>query len=349
MIVDSARYRDGRRLAGPGTAAPDGGFVWIGLAEPGATEFAQVGAVAGLPAGLVAQALGTPRGAGVTRYPQALLVVLPTVERPPGRPHEVTTGQLLVLVGDAFVLTVRHGPVGPMRGLRARLEQQPLTLTDGPTAVLHEVCAATVDTCLAALAADPGSRVLRAAARQALAPLRELAAGPLPGLRAAAERLAAAGAPAAAPGPGPGPGTEEPPGGGLSRGGWPDGDVARAEGPGGEPAHGGWPGDGSTAEPPGGGASPAEPPGDGSPTEPPGGGASPAEPPESDVPHAGPPGGELRRLGAWGALAVPPLLLGGYALADRSAAVPYGYPLAFGATALVCGALHRLFKRGGWL
>ncbi|MDH6140644.1 magnesium transporter [Kitasatospora sp. GP30] len=298
MIVDSARYRDGRRLAGPGTAAPDDGFLWIGLAEPGEAEFAQVGAVAGLPAALVAQALRTPRAAGVTRYPQALLVVLPTVERPAGQPHALTTGQLLVLVGDSFVLTVRHGPTGPMRGLRARLERQPHLLAGGPTAVLHEVCAATVDGCLTALAADPGSRVLRAAARQALAPLRELAGGPLPGLRASAERLAAACEAGAAPRPDGAPRPEQAP------------HAEQAPQP-------DWP--------------------------------PHAEPPSSKPPSGGLPSGGLRRLGGWVALAVPPLLLGGYALAGQASAGPYGYPLAIGATALVCGTLHRLFKHGGWL
>jgi magnesium transporter len=267
VITDSARYRDGRRLAGPGSAAPDGGFVWIGLAEPGEAEFTQVGAVAGLPPEVVALALRAPRRPGVTRYPQALLVALPTVEAAADQRPGVTTGQLLVLVGESFVLTVRHGPVGPVGGLRARLEQQPHLLADGPAAVLHAVAAATVDAYLAALAADPGSRVLRAAARQALDPLRELTADPLPALGEAVERLARACTP---------------------------------------------------------------------------GGGAPAAPAER-------PPAWLRRLGGWAALAVPPVLLCGYALADQGSVVPYGYPLAVGATALVCGTLHRIFKRGGWL
>ncbi|WP_181799560.1 CorA family divalent cation transporter [Kitasatospora acidiphila] len=343
MIVDSARYRDGRRLAGPGTAAPDDGFLWIGLAEPGEAEFAQVGAVAGLPAALVAQALRTPRAAGVTRYPQALLVVLPTVERPAGRQHALTTGQLLVLVGESFVLTVRHGPSGPMRGLRARLERQPRLLAGGPTAVLHEVCAATVDGCLTALAADPGSRVLRAAARQALAPLRELAAGPLPGLRAGAEQLAAECGAGAAPQPGRAPqpvqaaGSEQVPH--AERAPRPE-QVPHAEQ---EPRPGRAP---HAEQEPG----PARAPHDEPPhAEPPSGELPHAEPPSGEPPHAELPSGELRRLGAWVALAVPPLLLSGYALAGQASAGPYGYPLAIGATALVCGILHRLFKRGGWL
>ncbi|MFE9421450.1 CorA family divalent cation transporter [Kitasatospora sp. NPDC006697] len=266
MITDSAHYRDGRRIAATGGPGIDGGFVWIGLADPGGAEFAQVGAVAGLPAGTVAQALGAPRQPGVTRLPEALLVVLTTVQ---GVRAGVTTGQLVLLVGEGFVLTVRHGPPGPMRGLRDRLEQQPQLLAHGPAAVLHAVCAATLDEYLAALAAEPGSRVLRTAARQVLGPLRELSAGLLPALREPVELLTAASAP--------------------------------------EPA-----------------------------------------PPRAAVRGAADRPG-VHRLAAWAALTAPPVLLAGYALVDRDAAVPYGYPLGAGATALACGVLHRLFKRWEWL
>ncbi|GAA1946280.1 CorA family divalent cation transporter [Kitasatospora viridis] len=276
MITDSARYQDGRRLAAAGTPGTDGGFVWIGLADPGEAEFTQVGAVAGLPAGTVAQALRAPRAPGVTRLADALLVVLTTVQRDGAA---MTTGQLVLLVGEGFVLTVRHGPPGPMRGLRARLEQQPRLLAHGPVAVLHAVCAATADEYLAALAERPGSRVLTAAARQVLGPLHELSTGLLPALREPTERLAAACAPPPAPA-------------------------------------------GATARPPA---------------------ARPAGP------RRGTPGSTAQRATAWAALAVPPVLLAGYALVDRQAAVPYGYPLGAGATALACGVLHRLFKRWGWL
>ena len=57
----------------------------------------------------------------------------------------VETGQVLVLVGDRFVVTVRHGQAGSLAHRRSELEAHPERLRSGPAAVLHSVVDEVVD------------------------------------------------------------------------------------------------------------------------------------------------------------------------------------------------------------
>jgi magnesium transporter len=51
----------------------------------------------------------------------------------------------MVFIGDAFVVTVRHGECSPLAQVRRRLEEDPEMLRHGPTAVLYSIADATVD------------------------------------------------------------------------------------------------------------------------------------------------------------------------------------------------------------
>jgi magnesium transporter len=57
----------------------------------------------------------------------------------------VETGEIMLFLGNRFVVTVRRGELGPLDGLRADLERHPETLAHGPAAVLHAVMDAVVD------------------------------------------------------------------------------------------------------------------------------------------------------------------------------------------------------------
>src|SRR5205823_6219970 len=57
----------------------------------------------------------------------------------------VTASELMLFVGDSFVVTVRHGEASPLSAVRKRLEHQPEILRHGPTAVLYAVSDAVVD------------------------------------------------------------------------------------------------------------------------------------------------------------------------------------------------------------
>ncbi len=58
---------------------------------------------------------------------------------------DVETGEVMVFLGDRFVVTVRRGDANPLAGVRARLEQNAEHLSLGPAAVLHAVMDSVVD------------------------------------------------------------------------------------------------------------------------------------------------------------------------------------------------------------
>ena len=60
----------------------------------------------------------------------------------------IDTGDVMVLLGDRFVITVRHGAAGALRSVRADIEGRPSLLAAGPWAVAYAVCARMVDSYL---------------------------------------------------------------------------------------------------------------------------------------------------------------------------------------------------------
>ncbi|MFF7355459.1 MULTISPECIES: magnesium/cobalt transporter CorA [Streptomyces] len=151
MIVDCAIYRHGHRTEGPedlsdalGEARAAGGFVWIGLHEPSEREFGLVTQEFGLHPLAVEDALKAHQRPKLEVYDDSLFMVLkPVVYEPEG--DTVSTGEIMVFIGDCFVVTVRHGEGSPLAAVRRRLEEEPEMLDKGPTAVLYAVCDAVVD------------------------------------------------------------------------------------------------------------------------------------------------------------------------------------------------------------
>ncbi|AIR97401.1 magnesium/cobalt transporter CorA [Streptomyces glaucescens] len=151
MIVDCAIYRNGRRTEGPedfsdalDEARAGGGFVWIGLHEPTEQEFSHVSEEFRLHPLAVEDALKAHQRPKLEVYEDSLFLVLkPVVYEPES--DAVSSGELMVFLGDGFVVTVRHGEGAPLAAVRRRLEREPELLVKGPTAVLYAVADATVD------------------------------------------------------------------------------------------------------------------------------------------------------------------------------------------------------------
>ena len=62
---------------------------------------------------------------------------------------DVETGEIMIFVGDSFVVTVRRGDVAPLAPVRRLLEADPERLgEDGPAGVLHKILDTVVDTYL---------------------------------------------------------------------------------------------------------------------------------------------------------------------------------------------------------
>lgn len=151
VIVDCAIYRDGRRAEGPQdfSEALDevraaGGFVWIGLHEPSEKEFAHVTREFALHPLAVEDSLKAHQRPKLEVYDDSLFLVLkPVVYEPES--DAVSSGEVMVFLGDSFVLTVRHGEGSPLAAVRQRLEHEPEMLAKGPTAVVYAIADATVD------------------------------------------------------------------------------------------------------------------------------------------------------------------------------------------------------------
>jgi len=151
MIVDSALYQNGRRASGPTDisdlveiARRDGGFVWLGLAEPTKEEFDMVVGELNFHPLAVEDAIHAKQRPKMEDYEGLTFFVLKTVffDR---KESEITTGELLCFIADHFIVIVRHGEGSPLAQVRQGLEDKPELLAAGPFAVLHAVADRVID------------------------------------------------------------------------------------------------------------------------------------------------------------------------------------------------------------
>lgn len=150
MIVDCGAYVDGHRETGclaldelgPWLAKPEA-FVWLGLRMPGADELVGVGEALGIDIDDLEEAL-TPHARPVlSSRPEQTWLVLRTVRWNQSL-RCLMLGELSVLAGPDFVLTIRHGQASPLTGLRQRLEQEGEGL-DSPHHVLAAIISLVVE------------------------------------------------------------------------------------------------------------------------------------------------------------------------------------------------------------
>ncbi|MGH8990805.1 MAG: magnesium/cobalt transporter CorA [Acidimicrobiia bacterium] len=151
MIVDCALYRDGQREGGQLAldemalaCRAKGSFVWIGLFEPTEEEFGTVRREFDLHELAVEDAINAHQRPKLEVYDNTLFVVLKTARY--DEPSEtVELGEILIFVGEGFIVHVRHGAASALAGVRARIESRPDLLCCGPSAVLHAIVDKVVD------------------------------------------------------------------------------------------------------------------------------------------------------------------------------------------------------------
>jgi magnesium transporter len=152
VIVDCALYHHGVREVAPEdfsdaleTARAQGSsFVWVGLHDPTEAELAKVAAEFSLHKLAVEDALTTHQRPKLEEYDDSLFVVLKTV-RYDEDTQQIELGDVMLFVGDSFVVTVRHGKGRALSDVRKRLETQQEILDCGPSAVLYAIADKIVD------------------------------------------------------------------------------------------------------------------------------------------------------------------------------------------------------------
>ena len=152
MIIDCAHYQDGRRrdegavpLQEAATRCGQGGFVWLGLFEPGDEELSQVRDTFGLHELAVEDAQNFHMRPKIESYDQDVQLVILRTARYDDDAEEVEFGEISVFLAPTFVITVRQGVASELRGARQRLEQRPELLAAGSASVLWAVLDQVVD------------------------------------------------------------------------------------------------------------------------------------------------------------------------------------------------------------
>ncbi len=150
MIVNQAVYEHGRRLAEPVAledtyeqSRPEGVFAWIGLLEPTEEEFESVRREFGLHELAVEDAIIAHQRPKLELYGDSLFIVLKTA-RWIAPDDTIELGELLIFVGDGFIVSVRHGEPS-LRDVQLQMEQRPDLLAQGPSAALYAIVDRVVD------------------------------------------------------------------------------------------------------------------------------------------------------------------------------------------------------------
>lgn len=159
MIVDYALYQNGLRHLEPSNlpeliskAKNEGGFVWLGLAEPTQEEFDKIAGDFRFHPLAIEDAIGAKQRPKFEEYPEVQFCVLRTVFYNEAK-SEISTGEIFCFIGNHFIVVVRHGDGSSLANTRQLLEANTDQLVKGPYAVLHAVIDHTID-CYIDIAAE---------------------------------------------------------------------------------------------------------------------------------------------------------------------------------------------------
>ncbi|MEV6341964.1 magnesium and cobalt transport protein CorA [Actinoplanes sp. NPDC051851] len=158
-VVDCGVYLNGERM--PGAYTPDqalaeagrrdGAFVWLGLHEPSEKEMAAIAHTYGLHELAVEDAVKAEQRPKLEQFGAVHFLVLRTARYVPHQEltessQVVETGQMMIFIGERFVITVRHGDASEMTPVRADLESGRANLLEqGSWAVAYAVTDRVVD------------------------------------------------------------------------------------------------------------------------------------------------------------------------------------------------------------
>jgi len=163
-IVDCALYLDGKRQQ---TQPIDyrealalarnehGAFVWLGLHAPTAEQMKGIAEAFGLHELAVEDVVTAGQRPKLEQFNEVSLLALRAaryVEHKELTEYSevIDTGQIMLFLGEDFVISVRHGEAVRLSQVRERLEAKPDLLKQGPWAVAYGVMDEVVDQYVAA-------------------------------------------------------------------------------------------------------------------------------------------------------------------------------------------------------
>ena len=157
-VVDCGVYVDGKREPGSFTpdealreaCARDNAFVWLGLHEPAEREMSAIARTYGLHELAVEDTVKAEQRPKLEQFGAVQFLVLRTARYVPHSEltetsQIVETGQMMLFIGERFVITVRHGDAARLAPVRADLEERGALLEQGPWAVAYAVTDRVVD------------------------------------------------------------------------------------------------------------------------------------------------------------------------------------------------------------
>ena len=153
MIVDCAHYQDGRRsthdpvdIDEAAARSRDGGFVWLGLFEPGIAELKEVAEAFGLHELAVEDALTAHRRPKMDNYTGNVRLIILRTARYDDDAEEVDFGTISLFLAPSFIISVRRGAASELREARLRLENRPELMADaGSASALWAILDVVVD------------------------------------------------------------------------------------------------------------------------------------------------------------------------------------------------------------
>jgi magnesium transporter len=133
------------------------GFVWLGLKDPRDEDLMALASQFDLHPLAVEDAVHGHTRSKLEMFGDDLFMVISTVayvehEELTATSEVVATGQVMVFLGEHFVITVRRGEHAQLSTLRRTLEADPTRLARGPSEVLYAIADKIIDDYLAVVA-----------------------------------------------------------------------------------------------------------------------------------------------------------------------------------------------------
>ena len=155
MLINCTAYQHGRKLAdipvediSEYVQQPDT-FVWVALKDASAEELAVMKEEFGLHELAIEDAVHGHRRSKLERFEEDLFFVISTVAYVEHGEDEaaeiVTTGELMVFLGEWYVMTSRHSGPSRMPEVRAEVEQDSDDMPLGPSRVLYASLSVAID------------------------------------------------------------------------------------------------------------------------------------------------------------------------------------------------------------